>query len=167
MSLLKRPWKLHANAVFSCAKLDSTTTQHFPRPRHAPLRGKTKLIGEGEFSRCVAGAKKHRGQSMDVHQDKMEDFWGLCSHHVASKLPAAPRPAWVSSKLKKNKGALSDIAVASALVDLQVKMWKRANCSSKNAWGKNAVPWTAMISRFAQNGFVETALELFQANTVG
>ncbi|XP_059069664.1 pentatricopeptide repeat-containing protein At1g11290, chloroplastic-like isoform X1 [Cryptomeria japonica] len=64
----------------------------------------------------------------------------------------------------KDRGILSDVVVATALVDMYAK------CGSINKARelfdrmpeRNVVSWTAMIAGYAQNGFVEKALDTFK-----
>ncbi|KAH9288744.1 hypothetical protein KI387_032861 [Taxus chinensis] len=62
------------------------------------------------------------------------------------------------------KGFLSDIVVASALVDMYAKCgsMQKAFELFHNMPKRNVVSWTAMIAGYAKNGFVEKALETFE-----
>ncbi|KAH9288067.1 hypothetical protein KI387_032184, partial [Taxus chinensis] len=61
-------------------------------------------------------------------------------------------------------GFLSDVIVASALVDMYAKCGSiHKACELFNRMPqRNVISWTAMIAGYAQNGFVEKALETFK-----
>ncbi|KAH9293624.1 hypothetical protein KI387_041171, partial [Taxus chinensis] len=61
-------------------------------------------------------------------------------------------------------GFLSDVVVASALVDMYAKcgsMWKAHELFDKMPQ-RDVVSWNAMIAGYAQNGFCKDALKLFK-----
>ncbi|XP_057837809.2 pentatricopeptide repeat-containing protein At1g11290, chloroplastic-like [Cryptomeria japonica] len=64
----------------------------------------------------------------------------------------------------KDKGILSDVVVASALVDMYAKCGSigKAREVFDKMPERNVFSWNAMISGYAQNGFVELVLETFE-----
>ncbi|XP_057858097.2 pentatricopeptide repeat-containing protein At2g13600-like isoform X2 [Cryptomeria japonica] len=63
----------------------------------------------------------------------------------------------------KDKGILSDVVVATALVDMYAKCGsiEKARELFDKIPQRNVISWNAMIAGYAQNGFVEKALETF------
>ncbi|XP_057852299.1 pentatricopeptide repeat-containing protein At5g39350 [Cryptomeria japonica] len=61
-------------------------------------------------------------------------------------------------------GLLSDVVVASALIDMYAKCGNIDNARElfDKMPKRNVVSWNAMIAGYAQNGFVENALEMFK-----
>ncbi|XP_057848257.2 pentatricopeptide repeat-containing protein At3g16610 isoform X3 [Cryptomeria japonica] len=86
----------------------------------------------------------------------------------ASILPACARMGALDQGMGLHRsiverGILSDIVVANALVDMYGKcgsIHKACNLFDKMPQ-KNVITWTAMIAGYAQNGLVEKALEAF------
>ncbi|XP_059068267.1 pentatricopeptide repeat-containing protein At4g13650-like [Cryptomeria japonica] len=64
----------------------------------------------------------------------------------------------------KDEGILSDVVVATALIDMYAKCGSldKARELFDRMPQKNVFSWTAMIAGYAQNGFVEKALETFK-----
>ncbi|XP_057837431.2 pentatricopeptide repeat-containing protein At2g03880, mitochondrial-like [Cryptomeria japonica] len=88
---------------------------------------------------------------------------------IASVLPACAKIGALEEGMDihqsiKDRGVLSDVIVASALVDMYAKCGSIDKASElfDRMPERDVLSWTAMIAGYAQNGFVDKALQTFK-----
>ncbi|KAH9298227.1 hypothetical protein KI387_029909, partial [Taxus chinensis] len=111
MSIVEEALEAFKKMLLIHVKPDSTTVFSFLPGRATYLRGKIKHIGERDFVRCCCSYKCFGDRVWALTKAKWRRNFVSLVCHVASILPATPRPAWAPNKIKKKgRGNWSDVA---------------------------------------------------------